>query len=419
MSIVQNFQSSRNFSCLSLPNLQDIPESFICSLFDTKPRKKEKTDPGCKIMNPITYTKIENGIKLFWAYKSYINQISIVKKRNRIKSSKKLSLKLDSTIISLSVSKTPSRSNQYLLIQTYKSFYTLSQSLCILSSNHTQVSSIKFNPYIPDQITYLKDEKLRTQGPGASSQVLSCSSFKNFEFDFSPYVLTLYNSSSVCTVDTRESKLHQVYSSSNISQILPIDCCYSYSLLNDNIELIDCRYWKAYRKFSHLACSSNWTMFTVPDRSKMYKSGALCKSEQSLFCISDIIEKFDHSFNDIIKEIALNLVPETYESPVVQPSISAFAKLYSALPCKINKNLFWVQVCSAGGVYLENSSNELYLSDLAQSCKISSKSRVKTCKKHDKSGLLSSLLNAKLEFPFSEKPSLPYSLQPIIYDFDD
>ena len=419
MSIVQTFQSSRNFSCLSLPYLKDIPESFICSLFDTKPRKEEKTDSRSKIMNPITYTKIENGIKLFWAYKSYINQISIVKTRNRIKPSKKLNLKLDSTIISLSLSTASSRSSQYLLIQTCKSFYTVSQSLCILSTSHTRVSSIKFSPYIPDQITFLKDEKLQTLGPSSSSQIISCNSFKNFEFEFSPYVLTLYNSSSVCTLDTRELKLHQVYSSSNISQLLPIDCCFSYSLLNDNIELVDCRYWKAYRKFSHLACSSNWTLFTVPDRSKMYKSGALCKSEQSLYCISDIIEKIDHSFNDITKEIAFNLVPETYESPAVQPSISSFAKLYSALPCKINKNLFWVQVCSAGGVYLENSNNELYLSSLAQSCKISSTTRLKTCKKHDKSVLLSSLLNSKLEFPLSEKPTLPYSLQPIIYDFDD
>jgi hypothetical protein len=416
MSIIQNYQSSRNFSCLSLPVLKSVPESLISSLFNSPPCLQSPIPNSTRPSNPISYIKTTKGIDLFYSFHSTLNKLSITKSRSKLKSSKKFSIKLDSEIHSLSLSN-PKDSSSFLLIQTSKGFQRFSLNLESEFNFKSSVSEVHLNPYYPSQVVFLKENEIHLQNERNSR--IRVENIDRFDFEFSPYIFTLNNSSSIYRMDIREGRQHQVYLSNFIQQVLPIDCCFSFAVLNDGVELVDCRYFKPYKNYSHLSFGGKRVLFTSPGRPEMYKSGTVGNNEQDLFCLSKTVEKLAHGKNEFLDETLSSFVPVCFDSGCIQPSISGFSSLFSAIPCKIMKNRYWLQVCTGGGVYIENSSSVLFYSELCEKAKISSKARLKTCKKYDQSKTLESLLSSQVSFPESKKPILPYNLQPMIYDFDD
>lgn len=414
MKMNYNFLDSSQFSCLIYPKLKNIPDSTLATLTNTKPLISAH-DLHPKLRNPIITLLTNKGFLCIWGFKSTLSQLKIIKSRNIIKSSNLKKIKLSSHILDISASN--NFKDALIVVLTEDSFIITNNSFEVISKFNEKFIDVRINPYYPSQISFLTESFLQLQHDSESK--LSCEKYSGYEFHFSPFVFSLYNSTSVYLKDIRQPKLLPVYSATQIFQIKPIDCCYNYGILTDSTELIDCRYWKPYKKYPHITPGKRRRMFTLPLRTMMYSDGYISDTHQSLYCISDCIEKIPHSKEYPLNEIFLSLTPGCEDCGKLQPCIAEFAELYAGTPGLINDKEVWVQVCKAGGLYLESENETLSLSSISEKSRVLHKRSIASVKKFNKLPFLESLLASPIKIPKNPKPELPFLFDPVFEDFED
>lgn len=409
-----DFLDSSQYTCLVYPKLKNIPESTITSKTNTKHLVTHQKF-NSRLRNPILSITIKKGFKCIWGYKSKLNSIKLTKKRGLVQCSDHKKIDLKSEILNINAS------NYYkdalILVLTEDCYLIVNHKLSVISKVSGTFLDVQLNPYYPTQIATLTDSLL--QMPCQSESNFLCKGFIGFDFHFSPFVFNLYNNTSINLKDSRQPKLMPVYSTSPIFQVLPIDCCYNYSILTETVDLIDCRYWRPYKKYPHLTPGKNWRMFTYPLRTTMYSEGVIAETHQDLFCISDNIEKIPHLKEFTLNDIFLSLAPGCEDCGKLQPCISEFTELHAGTYALINEKKFWVQICKAGGFYIQSQNTDLNLSTISEKSRVLYKRKLKSAKKVNKLSFLESLLMTDIKAPISTKPTLPFTYDPVFEDFED
>lgn len=409
-----DFLDSALFTCLKYPKLKNVPESTITSKTKTK-RLVTYQKTNERLKNPILSLTTKKGFKCIWGYKCQLNSLKVVKKRGQIQCSGYKKVSLNSEVLNINASSC--YKDALILVVTEDCYLIINHLLDVMSTVPGRFLDVQLSPYYPSQIATLTDSSLQIQSQSDSKFV--CKGFTGFDFHFSPFVFSLFNDTCVSLKDSRQAKPIPVYSTTPIFQVLPIDCCYNYSILTESVDLIDCRYWRPYKKYPHLTPGKHWRMFTYPLRTTMYTEGEVAETHQDLFCISDNIEKIPHLKEFTLNDIFLSLTPGCEDCGKLQPCISEFTELHAGTYAFLNGTKTWVQVCKSGGFYIQSPNSPLTLSALAEKSRVLYRRKLKSAKKFNKLPFLEALLSADTKVPQSAKPTLPFTFDPVFEDFED
>ena len=323
---------------------------------------------------------------------------------------------LNSEILALSQS---SSSDPSILVETLRNFQILTTNLETLHIYEIDVKSVHCNPFNSSQIAYLTENCLTLLGKKKLSFLNS--GFDGFEFNFSPFLITFYNSSTIALKDMRQEKDVILYSGANIKQALPIDCCYHMAVLSNDLEIFDCRYWNSIHKYEHFTKNENWHIMTFPTRENMYVDGMVSETHQKLYGLGDNIEEYPHVQENILQEFIFELSSSNQKLPTIVNSIASLNifPLLAAHPITIGNKEIFVQTSKNEGLFIESENFEVTVAETFYQSKLIYNREIETANFYDKKEFFQFLINENCCVPNSEKPKVLIDCEPEFEDFED
>lgn len=407
-----------HFKAIHYPRLEHLTDFNISLLTNTQPLLPIPIKPPSK--NPITSIPTSSGYSIFWGFAStlsnkYIDKTDLSISKSSITTSPTSSTSLQSQI--LSISSLESLSEILILVETANSFHIFDLNLTQIQAQEAKLKDIHSNPFYPNQIAYLTEKEFSLVNK--SNFAFACEGYNGFEFQFSPFLITFYNSSTISLRDMRQEKEIPIHTGNDILQVLPIDCCYSMAVLGKELMIYDCRYWDVTHKYTHVHDSENWFLMEFPQRSSMYADGKVSQTHQKIYGKSNYIEEYSHNQKPLLEELMSELTTNPYYLPSIINSINSFP-LLAAVPITVNNKEIWLQTSENGGLFIESkSAPDSFFANCIFTNKIIDTKINPEVTVFDRKEFLENVIGDELKIPFSARPSLLLKVDPDFEDFED
>lgn len=415
-----SFLNNPNFTTLKHPDIDEISDHEISKFTQTKPLISPP--PYKKTKNPIVLDSNPPDYHIYWSHESILHKTHIFLSRENLEKFSETSYKFETTIISLHMITSPEKS---LLVETQNGYTKLTLDLQMIENIQLQLKDIHINPFYPNQIAYLTPSNLTLVSK--VNFELPCLDYKGFEFHFSPFNIFLYKDSIISIKDMRIDSLINVYTGKNIHQILPIDCCFMVAILEEDLKIYDCRYWKEVDVYECAEDTAMKYLMSFPQRSAMYVDGMVSENHQKVYAKGMVIEEFPHNQIPYLDSLVSELGPLFFNCKLPRTAElinnvhnNSLNPLLAAYPLCYENQCIWLETSTNGGLFIENSGSQETRSSAIFFSTISSNHKLQTVRVHDCKEYFEALVKEKFEIPESTKPKLNLNvLEPDFEDFED